>query len=268
MDLHACHAVIQLLQTQRQQLLDAQHQNTRLIEGLQHQLRQLLQRVYGRSAEKLDPNQLALFEKMIAELGAIPQATVPEPTPTLCAPATATSTLSDNGHGRRRLPADLPRWNASPWSTICPEADKPCPCCGHAMRLPDRTRRLRRSFDFVPATLRVIQDVRLDRYICKACEQSAPQKLGRRSFWQTNPCRPSKKAWQRPGLLALDVIVSKYGDHLPLHRLERILERHGIDIARSTMCDWMAGCAAALQPLYQLMVKEVLASHIHGNSYG
>jgi len=50
--------------------------------------------------------------------------------------------------------------------------------------------------------------------------------------------------------------------HLPLHRLERILERHGIDIARSTMGDWMAGCAEALGPLYKLMIGEVLQSAV------
>jgi transposase len=33
------------------------------------------------------------------------------------------------------------------------------------------------------------------------------------------------------------VIVGKFGDHLPLHRLEDILTRYGVYIARSTMCD-------------------------------
>jgi hypothetical protein len=64
-----------------------------------------------------------------------------------------------------------------------------------------------------------------------------------------------------PGLLSY-VIVSKYGDHLPLHRLEKILKRHRIDIARSTMCDWMRQAAAALGPLHDLMVRQVLASKV------
>ena len=50
--------------------------------------------------------------------------------------------------------------------------------------------------------------------------------------------------------------------HLPMHRLERILKRHGIDIARSTMCDWAAQSANTLKPLYDLMVHEVRASKI------
>ena len=51
-------------------------------------------------------------------------------------------------------------------------------------------------------------------------------------------------------------------DHLPLHRLEKILDRHGIDIARSTLCDWAAQSAEALRPMYDLLVREVLASCI------
>jgi len=50
--------------------------------------------------------------------------------------------------------------------------------------------------------------------------------------------------------------------HLPLNRLERIFARHDIDISRSTMCDWAAQSAAALRPLYDLMVQQVLASRI------
>jgi hypothetical protein len=58
------------------------------------------------------------------------------------------------------------------------------------------------------------------------------------------------------------VIVGKYTDHMPLNRMEKSLARHGIDISRSTMCDWMAACADALRPLYDLMVQQVLGSKV------
>ena len=51
-----------------------------------------------------------------------------------------------------------------------------------------------------------------------------------------------------PGLLA-HVIVSKYVDHLPLYRQERILARQGVSLRRSTLCDWMAASAERLRPL-------------------
>ena len=37
--------------------------------------------------------------------------------------------------------------------------------------------------------------------------------------------------------------VSKYADHLPLYRQEGIFRRHGVELSRSTMCDWMAAVA-------------------------
>jgi hypothetical protein len=51
--------------------------------------------------------------------------------------------------------------------------------------------------------------------------------------------------------------VAKTADHLPLHRQEKIFERHGVDISRKTMCGWLAQCAHLLKPLYGSL-KEVL----------
>jgi transposase len=73
------------------------------------------------------------------------------------------------------------------------------------------------------------------------------------------PAMPIAKGLPGPGLLA-HLIVSKYTDHLPLHRLERIYERQGILLSRSTLCDWLAACAALLRPLYERMVRDVLQS--------
>jgi transposase len=73
------------------------------------------------------------------------------------------------------------------------------------------------------------------------------------------PAMPIAKGLPGPGLLA-HLIVSKYTDHLPLHRLERIYERQGLFLHRSTLCDWLAACADLLRPLYDLLVRVVLQS--------
>src|ERR1035437_9839655 len=114
-DLTICHCIIRQLQ-------GARVEDARLIEGLQHQLRNLLRRAYGRSSEKLDPNQLALFEKLLAELAnAVPPALAPESAATQVTPPAKT-----NGHGRRQLPPELER---RPVVIDLPEDQKPCPCC-------------------------------------------------------------------------------------------------------------------------------------------
>ena len=73
------------------------------------------------------------------------------------------------------------------------------------------------------------------------------------------PAMPIAKGLPGPGLLA-HLIVSKYADHLPLHRLERIYERQGVFLHRSTLSDWLGACAQLLRPLYELMVGVVLQS--------
>jgi transposase len=73
------------------------------------------------------------------------------------------------------------------------------------------------------------------------------------------PAMPIAKGLPGPGLLA-HLIVSKYTDHMPLHRLERAYERQGLFLHRSTLCDWLGACADLLRPLYDRMVSAVLQS--------
>jgi transposase len=242
-DLTACHALIQVLH-------DHLHSATRKITKMEYQLQQLLRRLYGRSSEKIDPKQMVLFAEMLKALEAQSPA-APAESP---APATTTTPAPTKGHGRRRLPADLPRERRI---HDLPEAEKPCPCCGTMRQVIGQE--VSEQLDYEPAKVRVIEHVRL-KYLCKACEANAAEG-GPQIATAEKPLAPIEKGLAAPGLLAY-VIVSKYSDHLPLHRLEKILDRHGIDIARSTMCDWAAQSAEALRPLYELMAKEVLASRI------
>jgi len=64
--------------------------------------------------------------------------------------------------------------------------------------------------------------------------------------------RPLQRGMAGPGLLAY-VLVSKYADHIPLHRLEAIFEREGLRLSRSTLCDWVRGCAALLEHIVEAM---------------
>jgi transposase len=115
------------------------------------------------------------------------------------------------------------------------------------------------QLDYIPAQIKVIEHVRL-KYACRHCEATASPD-GPQIVTADKPLLPIEKGLASPGLLSY-VIVSKYGDHLPLYRLEGILKRHGIEIARSTMCDWAAQCATALEPLADLMRQRVLQSPV------
>jgi transposase len=45
------------------------------------------------------------------------------------------------------------------------------------------------------------------------------------------------------------VLLAKYTDHLPLYRQQTIYARAGVELARSTLADWVGACGIALQPL-------------------
>jgi transposase len=70
---------------------------------------------------------------------------------------------------------------------------------------------------------------------------------------------PIERGLAGPGLLAW-VLVSKFCDHLPLHRLEGILDRYGAPIARSTLCGWVEAMHELCAPLEQAMWQDALQS--------
>jgi len=80
--------------------------------------------------------------------------------------------------------------------------------------------------------------------------------LPRPSSHPWTPCRPA--ASPRPASSAA-VIIGKYGDHLPLYRQEQIFAtRHGVQIPRQTMAQWMALAADWLRPIYETIRTGVL----------
>ena len=69
--------------------------------------------------------------------------------------------------------------------------------------------------------------------------------------------RPIARGIAGPGLIA-QIIVGKFGDHLPLYRQEDFFTRHGLHIPRSTLCDWVQAAAELLRPLYERQKELVL----------
>jgi transposase len=131
-----------------------------------------------------------------------------------------------------------------------PLAQRQCPGCGQE-QVPIGED-ISEQLDYQPSSLFVVQHVR-PKYACPHCRQGVAA--------EAKPGQPIDRGLPGPGLLA-QVVVSKYADHLPLYRLERIFARQGVNLARSTMCGWMAECASLLRPVYQLMVERVLASRV------
>jgi transposase len=218
-------------------LRDTRRQN----EDLQHRLDLLLRRLYGPRTERFDPNQPLLipdaFEALVPEAAEIGNAVPPDPEP-----GTAPAKPS-RPHGRRALPKDLRR---VPRLYELTEAERRCPECGET-RVQISAERSE-QLDYEPATLYVVEHVRCT-YACPHCESQV--------VTAGKPAQPISKGLPGPGLLA-HVVTEKYADHIPLHRQERRLARQGVELSRSTLCDWMAGAARTLEPLYDLMKTLIL----------
>jgi transposase len=241
-DLETAHQLIrELLKTLGQQI----HLN----EKLQHQLEQLLRQRYGRKSERIDPAQLLLFaQEILAQAEPVPTpASPPEPAP---APTPDPNAAKRKGHGRKPLPASLPRktvlHDVPPEQRVCPDCGTERTCIG---------REVREQLEFIPASLVVLEHIR-PKYACQACEANVV-------IADVLP-EPIDKGLPGPGLLA-HIAVSKYGDHLPLYRLEGIFKRSGVELSRSTMCDWMAVVAELLAPIVKRMLSEILSSKVVQN---
>lgn len=207
------------------ELADALADARREIDALRARLDQLLRRLYGpkseRSADAPGPMDAA-----------VPPPPPPDPG------SDGTARPPRRRHGRRRLPADLPRRRVEHDLTA---AEKACPGC-HAPRV-RIGEEVSERLDYRPASLFVVEHVR-PRYACVGCR-------GRVAI-PPMPPKPLPKGMAAPGLLA-QIVTAKFADHLPLHRQARILGRHGADLHRSTLGDWLAGCAEVLRPVYDAL---------------
>jgi transposase len=72
--------------------------------------------------------------------------------------------------------------------------------------------------------------------------------------------RPLPKAIAGASLLA-HIVIDKYVDHLPLYRQMERFKREGINIAYSTITDWLSATCTLITPLYEALKKLVLQSN-------
>jgi len=213
-------------------------------------LRELLEAQRNRKSEQLSNEQLALFEAAWQARNAEGESAASEDDDDLDGDAAAGSKSNETPRqkrgGRQPLARHLKRERIV---HDLAEAEKHCAGCGKDLRL--IAEETSERYEYIPASMKVIQDVCL-KYACDCTVRTA-----------TKPPQPIEKSTAGASLLA-QVIVAKWADHQPLHRQEKMFARHDIDISRKTMGGWMAQCAELLDPLYQLMKKELLNSKVIG----
>lgn len=104
-----------------------------------------------------------------------------------------------------------------------------------------------------PASVVVVEVVK-KKFVRKAARQA----LSTEVLVAETPELPIPRGSAGPGMLA-DTIVKRWQDHLPLHRMEAIFRREGIDLNRSTVCGWHLDLAELAEPLIGAMHADALA---------
>lgn len=211
------------------------------LEAAQQRIVELLRAMRGKQRERIDPDQLLLFE--IGELESLLDENAAE------AEAEKSVHRRKRKRGRRLIPDDAPREERI---YELPEDERRCPHDGRPMPL--IRYEISNQLEYEPPKVKVI--------VHKRAVYACPQKHDESNLVTApKPPQPIEKGLAGPGLLAA-MVVGKFGDHLPGYRLEDILSRHSVEIRRSTIYDWLASMAELVTPLVELMKQRVLKSKV------
>jgi transposase len=205
-----------------------------LISYLKLEIEKLRRQIYGNRSER----KARLLEQMELQLEEL-EATATEDE--LAAERAAAQTQTVKSFQRKRasrkpFPDHLPR------ERVVIAAPESCPCCGSS-KLSKLGEDITETLEVIPRQWKVIQTI---------TQPPAPFHVTPRGF-------------AGPNLLAM-ILFEKFGQHQPLNRQSERYAREGIDLSLSTLADQVGACATALQPLYRVIERHVLAAErLHGD---
>jgi transposase len=235
----AAQLVVQLADREREvgeKERELQYRQTR-IDQLTHELSVIKRQQFGKRSEQLNTEQMSLLDEAIdTDLAAI-EAELEQLQP-------HTPERKSQQRARRApLPAHLPRTdiNHDPDTTTCH-----CGC-----ELERIGEDISEKLDYTPGVFTVERHIR-GKWVCRQCETLTQEPV---------PAHIIDKGIPTAALLAW-VLVSKFADHLPLYRLERICARAGLAIPQSTLGDWVGVCGVRLQPLVDALREQILRQDV------
>jgi transposase len=215
-------------------------------DRLQLQLARFMRAKFGHRSEKVPAEQLRLFLQQLSD-AAPPQPPPADKPADAVVPPLKRKPVAPGKKGRRALPANLPREEVllepAAAEKLCTQCGTEKHCIGH-----ERSEVL----EYVPGTFKVLVYARA-KYACRGCEAGVV----------IAPVADKPVEGGLPGFgLMSDVFVRKYADHSPLHRIRGIYRRAGVDVAVSSLSNWVKAGAEALSPLAEAIAREVLGSHV------
>ena len=145
--------------------------------------------------------------------------------------------------GRRPLPDHLPRVEVL---RDLDESEKVCPNdMEHTLSRIGEEKAER--IVYRPAELFVEVEIR-PKYACGTCKDGV-------ACQKPSP-QPIPKSLASASLLA-QIVTAKYVDGLPLYRQEKIFERIGIELSRTTMAAWVIRMGEQVEPILDLVLEKI-----------
>jgi transposase len=127
-----------------------------------------------------------------------------------------------------------------------PDHELACSCCNG--QLHEMTKEVRRELNITPPEVKVVEHVRYS-YSCRHCANTQTE-TPILTAPMPNPVLPGSLA--SPSALSF-IMCQKFIDAVPLYRQEKQMERHGLELSRQTMSNWMLCGANWLELLYRRM---------------
>jgi len=223
-DINALKEMINTLTLQSSKYADTIKSKENTIKYLEEQLKLVTAKLFGRKSEKLTPED-SLQGRLFNEAGIHFEKKK----------ITEEETVIVKEHKRvkpvrKPLPDYLPRVEVI---YDIPAEEKSCACGCELTHISDE---VSEKLDIIPMQARVIKQIRR-KYACKKCEGASEEHEGNAVKLAPLPPQIIPKGIATSGLLAY-IFTSKFCDALPFYRLEKIFDRIGIELPRSTMCSW------------------------------
>lgn len=202
---------------------------TAQIETLQQQLLNLRRLHFGSASEKL-AGQAELFSETVS----LP---LPPPVDPITVPA------YQRRQGRPALPPHLPREQREYDLSDAEKAEFDA-----VKRIGEE---ISSTLEYTPPKLIVLEHVRA-KYACTKDGESTIR---------TAHAEPSPLPKSNAGAsLLAHILTATFVDHMPLHRQEMGWKRQGIDLHRSTLCEYKLGAGELLAVLRKPLIAHVLAA--------
>ena len=222
------------------ELLHQKDQRITALEGenlvLKEQLSWLKKQIFGVKSERIVADLVT--QPLLPELGVADQDLKPEPEKEEIS-YKRKKPSKNRGSDTISFPDDLP---VKQVLLDLPTAEKVCPETGLPM--------VRIGEEISRKLARTPEQFFIKEYVRPKYASKAVPDLGVKSAalpYAVIPRCPADES-----LLAF-VLTSKFADHLPLYRLEEILQRSKIKISRQTLSNWVLALGRGLSPLYDAM---------------